>query len=238
MSGELFAAERRDPSLVVLEGFHAFKHAVRFGADILHAVTDDPGGIAELAARLAPDIVQHLAGVAAVGQAVPGHLLAVARRPAHDLARLLAAGGSPLVFLERPSHLGNLGAAIRVTAAAGAAGLLSSGPHDPWHPHVVRGSAGLHFALPVARVAEMPTSGRPLVAMHTDGEPLAHGMLEPGSLLAFGSERGGLSPGLLDRADRHVAIPMRPGVSSLNLATAVAVTLYLGWRRGPAVSRR
>ncbi|MGK7311739.1 MAG: TrmH family RNA methyltransferase, partial [Candidatus Longimicrobiales bacterium M2_2A_002] len=42
---------------------------------------------------------------------------------------------------------------------------------------------------------------------------------------------------LLDRADRRVAIPMRPGVSSLNLATAVAVTLYTGgwWSAsGPA----
>ena len=29
-----------------------------------------------------------------------------------------------------------------------------------------------------------------------------------------------------DAADRLVAIPMRPGVSSLNVATAVAITLY------------
>ncbi len=47
-----------------------------------------------------------------------------------------------------------------------------------------------------------------------------------GRVLAFGTERGGLSPALLARADRRVRIPMRPGVSSLNLATAVAVVLY------------
>ena len=44
--------------------------------------------------------------------------------------------------------------------------------------------------------------------------------------LAFGSERRGLSTALLDAADARVALPMRDGVSSLNLATAVAATLY------------
>lgn len=51
-------------------------------------------------------------------------------------------------------------------------------------------------------------------------------LLPPGAMLAFGSERRGLCPALLARADRSLAIPMRPGVSSLNLATAVAVVLY------------
>nr|MBA3583830.1 rRNA methyltransferase [Gemmatimonadota bacterium] len=44
--------------------------------------------------------------------------------------------------------------------------------------------------------------------------------------LAFGSERRGLSGAILDRADLVVGIPMREGVSSLNLVTAVAVALY------------
>ena len=46
------------------------------------------------------------------------------------------------------------------------------------------------------------------------------------AVLAFGSERHGLGAALLARADARVGIPMRPGVSSLNLATAVAVVLY------------
>jgi TrmH family RNA methyltransferase len=45
-------------------------------------------------------------------------------------------------------------------------------------------------------------------------------------VLAFGTERHGLSGELLDRADGRVAIPMREGVSSLNLATSVAVVLF------------
>ncbi|MFB6240546.1 MAG: TrmH family RNA methyltransferase [Gemmatimonadota bacterium] len=46
------------------------------------------------------------------------------------------------------------------------------------------------------------------------------------AVLAFGTERHGLSPDLLDRAERRVRIPMREGVSSLNLAVSVAVALY------------
>ena len=50
--------------------------------------------------------------------------------------------------------------------------------------------------------------------------------LPPRAILAFGTERYGLSDELLDRADLRLAIPMRPGVSSLNLATAVAAVLF------------
>ncbi len=46
------------------------------------------------------------------------------------------------------------------------------------------------------------------------------------AVLAFGTERHGLTDALLARADLRVRIPMRAGVSSLNLATSVAAVLY------------
>ena len=116
------------------------------------------------------------------------------------------------MLLEAPTHLGNLGAVVRVAAAAGAAAVLTTGRHDPWHPAALRGSAGLHFALPVARVeAAAAGSGRPLLAIDPDGEPLRPGAIPDGALLAFGSERRGLSDTLLAAAERRIAIPMRPG---------------------------
>ncbi len=45
-------------------------------------------------------------------------------------------------------------------------------------------------------------------------------------VLAFGTERDGLTDELLARADMRLALPMRDGVSSLNLATAVSAVLY------------
>jgi TrmH family RNA methyltransferase len=134
-----------------------------------------------------------------------------------------------VVLLEDPRNMGNIGACVRVAAAAGAAALLSTGEHDPWYPDAVRGAAGLHFALPVASIEDLPASERPLLAIDPEGEELRPERLPPSAVLAFGTERHGLTGGLLERADARVAIPMREGVSSLNLATSVAVTLYT-WR--------
>jgi TrmH family RNA methyltransferase len=50
--------------------------------------------------------------------------------------------------------------------------------------------------------------------------------LDPRAVLAFGTERDGLSDELLQRADARIRIPMREGVSSLNLATSVAAVLF------------
>ncbi len=133
------------------------------------------------------------------------------------------------MLLENPSHPGNLGAVVRVAAAAGAAAVLTTGARDPWQPAALRGSAGLHFALPVAGADPLPFTDRPLLAIDPDGEPLTAGLTMDRAILAFGSERRGLGEALLARAERRVAIPMREGVSSLNLACAVAVVLY-AWR--------
>jgi TrmH family RNA methyltransferase len=57
--------------------------------------------------------------------------------------------------------------------------------------------------------------------------------MPPRALLAFGAERYGISESLLAQAHDRIAIPMRPGVSSLNLATSVAAILF-GWRLNSA----
>ena len=154
-------------------------------------------------------------------------VVAIARRPPLDLAAVLAdPRPAPVVLLEQPKNMGNIGACIRVAAAADAAAVLTTGENDPWYPDAVRGAAGLHFALPVAAVEALPASDRPLLAIDPEGEELRPGRLPARAVLAFGTERHGISGELLERADARVAIPMREGVSSLNLATSVAVALY------------
>ncbi len=221
----------------MLEGFHALKHALRFGADVTEAVASDPAELERLAAELAPDLVADLpsrvtpvdAGTIAalVPQAPRTGVVAIARRPDFDLAGLLDdRSGSPVVLLEQPRTMGNMGACVRVAAAAGAAGVLTIGENDPWHPDALRGAAGLHFALPVAAIDELPAGDRTLVAIDPEGEELGPGGTPSRSILAFGTERYGLSEDLLGRADARLRIPMREGVSSLNLATSVAAVLY------------
>jgi len=197
-----------------------------------------------LARDLAPDLAAELdrllvrvpePELRALAPRVPDTgIVALARRPTVDPAAMLADRAAPLVLLDRPTHLGNLGAVVRIVAAAGAAGVLTTGLCDPWHPSVVRAAAGLHFAVPVARITALPATGRPLVAFDAGGAPLVPRELPADAILAFGSERRGLSADLRARADLVLALPMRAGVSSLNLATAVAAVLY-AWRlAGPA----
>src|SRR5215218_11381138 len=232
-----FRTARRDPQLTVVEGFHALKHALRFGAELVEAYATDPGALAELAAELAPDLAAELPGQvepiepAALAELAPlvprTGVVAIARRPPFDLAAVLAdPRPAPVVLLEQLRNMGNIGACIRVAAAAGAAALITTGENDPWHPDAVRGAAGLQFALPVAAVEALPLSDRPLLAIDPEGEELRPGLLPPRSLLAFGTERHGISGELLERADARIAIPMREKVSSLNLATSVAVVLF------------
>ncbi len=237
---ERFRAARRDDTLAVLEGFHALKHALRFGAELLEVVSADPARIRALAATLAPDLLPRLDDLAPIDPALfarlsptPPHepVIALARRSRWRAQDALAAPGpAPVVFLDDPRNPGNIGAVVRVAAAAGAAraaGGLTTGEHDPWGPAALRGGAGLQYALPVVRVPELRPGDRPLVALDPEGEPLRPGLLPERAVLAFGSERRGLSAAVLEQAERRVAIPMRPGVSSLSLATAVAVTLYV-----------
>ena len=235
-----FHQARRTPSQVILVGFHPLKHALRFGAQVRAVVSFDADELTRLADRLAPDLAEEITRRAQIvshkvfkqlGPYEPHTgVVAIADRPQVDVGALLTQRHpAPLILLEDPRHRGNLGAVIRVAAAAEAAGVLSTGACDPWDPVAVRGSAGLHFALPVAYLPALPepsATSRPLLALDPEGEPLREELVPPGALLVFGSEREGLSEQLRARADACVSLPMRPGVSSLNLATSVAAVLY------------
>ncbi len=251
-----FGRARRDPTLAVLEGFHPLKHALRFKANVLEVLTRDAGELGRLAELLAPDLAERLGElVREIDPAVFERLaplapstgvMALAERPTIELQETLGQRrDAPVVLLEDPRDLGNMGACVRVAAAADVAAVLTTGSHDPWHPDALRGAAGLHFALPVSRLdalEELAQLERPLLALDPDGEPLDPNTLESSAVLAFGTERHGLTDELLERADARISIPMRPGVSSLNLATSVAAVLF-AWRlaghgappqRGPA----
>ncbi|MFD7812323.1 TrmH family RNA methyltransferase [Streptomyces sp. NPDC059785] len=224
---------------VLLDGFHALKHAVRFKARIPVAVTTDRRAVLALADELAPDVREAVDGLLAevpetalrslVPRPHPTEVAALAVRPSregHLEALASPARTAPVVVLDQPRNLGNAGAVIRLAAGFGATGVITTGPLDPWHPTVVRGGAGLHFATAVERLtmAELPPG--PLFALDPEGEDIRGLKLPDDAVLAFGSERSGLTAELRERADHLVSLPMRPQVSSYNLATSVAMTLY------------
>tara|TARA_B100000315_G_scaffold145098_1_gene134047 strand:+ start:3787 stop:4518 length:732 start_codon:yes stop_codon:yes gene_type:complete len=235
---ERFRSARGHHSQVVLEGFHPLKHAIRFGARLIEVACLSAEELAGLGAKYAPDIAfdrqvrvvpldvfEKLAPVPP-----PTGVIAIAHRPIVSLTEMLNnPAPAPVVLLENPRNLLNIGAAVRVSAAAGAAGVITTGVQDPWHPAAVIAGVGLQYALPVTRAAALPNCDRPLVVVDPEGDPLER--VPARAILAFGAERRGLSPELMASADHCVSIPMSAGVSSLNVATTVAVVLYT-WKFG------
>lgn len=237
-------AWRTAADAVLLDGFHAVKHALRFGADVPVALARDVQAALALADDLAPDLASALAALlvqvpdatlrSLVPRLHPTGVAALATRPspgAHLEMLAHRPRTAPLVVLDQPRNLGNAGAVIRLAAGCGATGVITTGPLDPWHPAVVRGSAGLHFATAVARMDAGDLPQGPLVALDAGGEDIRATVIPDDALLAFGSERSGLSGPLRARADLVVSLPMRAQVSSYNLATSVAMALY-HWSMG------
>ncbi|MGP4010725.1 TrmH family RNA methyltransferase [Streptomyces sp. 4N124] len=224
---------------VLLDGFHALKHAVRFGAAVPVAVAVDRAATLALADELAPDVRDTLDALltevpeptyrSLVPRPHPTAVAALAVRPprAANLEKLAhSPRTAPVVVLDNPRNLGNVGAVIRLAAGFGATGVVTTGTLDPWHPTVVRGGAGLHFATAVERltVDELPPG--PLFALDPEGDDIRGMKLPDDAVLAFGSERSGLSAELRARTDHLLSLPMRPQVSSYNLATSAGMTLY------------
>lgn len=225
-------------SLVVVEGFHAIKHILRFGGDVVHIFSSDVSRTHSLARSLAPDLVGvFLDRTCPISSAVlrkhakqdvHTRTIGLARLPGWTLAEALPTPTRPAVLLENPQNQGNIGAVVRVAKAAGASGvILVGGDRDPFTAGAVRGAAGLQFALPTVASALEDLGGHHVVLFSDQGERFDPASLPQECVFAYGTERDGATASLCDRADQIVSLPMADGVSSLNLATAVAASLYL-----------
>ncbi len=211
---------------VALEGFHCVKHALRFAP-----TSSSRSGCATVSAPGRSPSAWHPTSPrrCSTGPSSPTSPTTRAwrapdGRPDPDRCGAARRARAPLVLLDRPRSPGNAGAVVRVAAAAGASGVATTGPLDPWHPTVLRGSAGLHYALPVLHLAAGELPAGPYAVLDAGGDPDA--VLPAAAVLVVGTERDGVGDALRERADLVLALPMRPGVSSLNLATATAAALY------------
>lgn len=227
-----------------LEGFHALKHALRFGAQLHSVHCSDLSELEELASRLAPDVREQLMAMgqsmsqqqleAIAGRRVHTSVIAVADAPRWTLGDLTPSPAHPLVVLDDPRDAGNVGACVRVAAAVGACGVLVLSGRSPFEVGALRGAAGLQYALPCVHLGDavdLPPLGfswRGLDAAGSVFEPFEH-LAAPA--FVFGSERSGLRPAVRASCHGFSSLPMATGVSSLNLATSVAATTYL-WRYG------
>ena len=155
--------------------------------------------------------------------------------PYADAWELAAVERPLLCCLDQVTDPRNLGAVIRSAAGAGATGVVL-----PAHgavaisPAVSRASAGAVEHMPVAVVPNLArylgdVKGDRLwaYAAAVDGETRVWDLdLRDGLAFVFGAEGGGVRPLVRRTCDGTVSIPLAPGVESLNVSVAAAVTLF------------
>ncbi len=166
-------------------------------------------------------------------------LLAVGHMPpAWSLEEVLAQCPAPrlLVAVDGLTSAENLGALVRNCAAFRTQALVVGETcSSPWLRRAVRASMGTIFHLPVIEPTSLIEAlhtlrgaGVRCVAAHPHppARRLTHAHLAGDLCAVFGSEGYGLSPAVLGACDEALAVPMPPGVDSLNVASAAAVFLY------------
>ncbi len=239
-------AATSDDGWMLLDGWHLLDEASRAGIRIQTAafttrlLADPDSPTATLAMALASAGTRVVTASAPVMAAMspaaqPSGIVAIAARPRAGLDAWLDEGPRQLVVACDIQEPGNVGAMIRVTHAAGAAGLIACGTTaDPWNWKALRGSMGSTFQLPVFLerntrailedlrhrglhlVTTTPRGGESIYEVHLP-EPLA---------LLVGGEGAGLPDWVASLADVTVSLPMVAGVNSLNVSVATGITLY------------
>jgi TrmH family RNA methyltransferase len=112
--------------------------------------------------------------------------------------------------------------------------VIAADPVADWgNPNVIRASKGTVFSVPVAAAASTDVirwlRDRAIALVATS--PAAPALLTGADLtgpeaLAVGSERSGLPPEWLARAEQQVRIPMFGRADSLNVAASAAIVAY------------
>ena len=157
-------------------------------------------------------------------------------RPAPRRWDDLISSARRVVILENLVDHTNVGAIFRNAAALDIdAVLVTPECADPLYRRSIKVSMATVFAVPWARIDPWPASigllrelGFHTLAMTPDVGSISLRDVDRELRLAIlvGSEGRGLSQAALDQCDVRVRIPMRPGVDSLNVSAASAITFY------------
>ncbi|NOZ94587.1 MAG: 23S rRNA (guanosine(2251)-2'-O)-methyltransferase RlmB [Acidobacteria bacterium] len=172
----------------------------------------------------------------AAGGAHNGVGARTAPRSFTPLEELLRPGGEPgrLILLDGVTDPHNVGAVIRSAAAFGIDGVILAGPGVPPLGGALAAAAAGHLErVPMARAGVAGDTLRILrdagywaYGAQAGGTPLW--AVDPPDrwVLALGSEGKGLRAKTRAFLDDTIAIPMKPGVESLNVSVAAAILAY------------
>jgi TrmH family RNA methyltransferase len=167
----------------------------------------------------------------------PQGVLAVIEPRRWTLDDIRVVPGVTVLVLDGVQDPGNVGTMLRTALGFGATGVVAlKGTADLTNPKVIRAGMGASFRLPSVAaapdvfVAWAHLQRAQIWVADAGGEnvdQLSRRSAErPPVALVVGNEGAGASPQLRMAADRRIAIPLAPGVESLNAAVAAGILLY------------
>ncbi|HEV3166057.1 MAG TPA: RNA methyltransferase [Isosphaeraceae bacterium] len=202
-----------------------------------------------LASRVPDDVPRYVVPHALIDAIVGfryhlGVLASGRRRPWPGLDETIRAAGPRLALIICPQldSPENLGSIVRIGDVFGVdAVVVSDRCPDALSRRVLRVSMGSSLRLPVIEsddlkhdVAQLGSEWaiqRIAAVADPSAEPFDAPPRADRLALFLGSEAHGLAPEWIERCDRRVTIPMRPGAESLNVAVAAGILLHYYLRR-------
>ena len=239
------AGDPAHAAAVLLDGPHLLAEALAAGVRVTTLLVDSDflAGAARVdraaidRAAAAGAIVHH-ATASVIAAASPvrtsSGIVALAEWAPAPVAAACQSSRAFVIALVDVQDPGNVGAAIRSADALGGTGVVAvNATAHPGNWKALRGAMGSTFRLPVARaphtllMAEARRAGLHVLATVAQAAPPADRVdLTRPTLVLLGNEGGGLLDAIAADADARVTIPMRQGVSSLNVAATAALLLY------------
>ena len=236
-------AKRGREEIVVLEGVQVFKHSLRFNAQFIFVFIKNKKENIEKLKKVIPAEVEKLEEISVEiseedfeklsSHKITTDILILAKKAEKkDLIELNKDKiKKPIVFLEDAADLGNIGSALRASAAFGVQAFITSGKSSLWHQKTIKSATGLNYAIPIYEVKNFEELRKKLinrvfVTADDKGESIKNAIISNNSVIVFGTERAGVKESTKKACSEIISLPMMPKISSLNLATSVSAFLY------------
>ena len=225
---------RHEEGVLLVEGFNTIEEAAAAGCVrelyLAPAAADSERGRAFAGTGLPVTRLEARDVEALAETRTPAGAFALVRNPCRPFDESELPACALVLLAAGVADPGNLGTLIRTAAGLGADAVLTTpGTVEATNPKVVRASAGALFHIPVrtGTAVGLVEGGFELLLAAADGRPLDSYRERPPRLaLAVGNEPHGLDAGIGERAGGTLAIPLRNGVESLNVAAAAAILLH------------
>lgn len=225
---------RRSEGVIVVEGRRELEHCLHCGYEVV-AVYHCPALLDSIPACACPhyEVTREVYEKMAYRGSTEGVIAEV--RPRQLTLDDLQLSEQPLIIvLEAVEKPGNLGAVLRSADAAHADAVVVCDPlTDLYNPNIIRSSIGAIFTVPcVACSSEecitfLKTNNiQILTAQLQDSLPYYDTDMRRSTAIVMGTESTGLTNQWRAAADRHIRIPMKGQLDSLNVSVSAAILLF------------